>query len=135
MTGYMIIVTECAISWKVEFQDTIALSMTEAEYMVTVKVLKEALWLRGLVEIFSIIQYSARVHCDSQSAIHLAKDHRYHKRIKHINVRYHKIRQWIVDDKVIDLVKISTKKNPADMMTRTILVDKFRASLNFIKAL
>jgi len=37
-----------------------------------------------------------------------------------------------VDDKVIDLVKISTKKNPADMMTKTIPV-KFRASLNFIK--
>jgi len=67
--------------------------------------------------------------------IHLAKDHRYHKRTKHIDVRYHKIRQWVVDDKVIDLVKISTKKNPADMMTKTILVEKFRASLNFIKVL
>ena len=42
--------------------------------------------------------------------IHLAKDHMYHKQIKHIDVRYHKIRQWVVDDKVINLVKISTKK-------------------------
>jgi len=40
-----------------------------------------------------------------------------------------------VDDKVIDLVKINMKKNPADIMTKTILVEKFRASLNFIKAL
>jgi len=40
-----------------------------------------------------------------------------------------------VDDKVIDLLKISTKKNPADMMMKTILVEKFRASLNFIKVL
>ena len=47
----------------------------------------------------------------------------------------HKIRQWVVDDKVIDLVKISTKKNPPDMMTKTIRVEKFRASLNFIKVL
>ena len=54
----------------------------------------------------------------------------YHKQMKHIAVRYHKIRQWVVDDKVIDLIKISTKKNPADMMTKTILVEKFRASLN-----
>ena len=38
---------------------------------------------------------------------------------KHIDVRFHKIRQWVVDDKVIDLVKISTKKNPADMMRRS----------------
>ena len=59
----------------------------------------------------------------------------YHKRTKHIDVRYHKIRQWVVDDKVIDLIKISTKKNTADMMTKTILIEKFRASLNFIKVL
>ena len=67
--------------------------------------------------------------------IHLAKNHRYHKRTKHINVRYHKIRPWVVDDKVIDFVKISMKKNPTDMITKTISVEKFRASMNFIKIL
>jgi len=36
---------------------------------------------------------------------------------------------------VIDLVKISMKKNPADMMMKTIPVEKFRASLNIIKVL
>ena len=39
-----------------------------------------------------------------------SKNHRYHKRTKYIDVRYHKIRQWVVNDKVIDLVKISTKQ-------------------------
>jgi len=78
--------------------------------MAAVEVSKEALWLRGLIEIFSIIQDSVRVHCDSQSVIHLAKDHRYHKRTKHIDVRYHKIRQWVMDDKMINLVNIYTKK-------------------------
>jgi len=56
-----------------------------------------------------------------------------HKRTKYINVRYHKIRKWIVDYKGIDLVKINTKKNPTDMMTKTIPVEKSRASLNFTK--
>ena len=88
-----------------------------------------------MVETFSIVQDSVRIYCNSQSAIHLAKDHGYHKRTKHTDVRYHKIRQWIVDDKVIDLIKISTKKNPTDKMTKTIPVEKFRASLNFIKVL
>ena len=86
-----------------------------------------------MVETFSIIHDSVRVHCDSQSAIHLTKNHMYQKRMNRIDVRYHKIRQCIVDDKVIDSVKISTKKNPADMMTKTIPVEKFRAFLNFIK--
>jgi len=103
--------------------------------LAAVEVSKEALWLRELVETFSIIQNSVWVHCDSQSAIHLAKDHRYHKQMKHIDMRFHKIHQWVVDDKVIDLVKISMKKSPTDMMTKTIPVEKFRASLNFIKVL
>jgi len=87
------------------------------------------------VKTFSIIQDSVRLHCDSQSVIHLAKDHRYLKKIKHIDVRYHKIHQWVMDDKMIDLVKINTKKNPADIMMKTIPVEKFRASLNFIMVL
>ena len=88
--------------------------MTEAEYMAIVETSKKALWLRGLVETFNIIPDSVRIHCDNQSVIHLAKDHRYRM--------YHKIRQWVMDDKVIDLVMVSTKKNPADMMTKTIPV-------------
>jgi len=56
----------------------------------------------------------------------------YHKRTKYIDVR---ICHWVVVEKVIDLVKINTKKNPTDMMTKTITVEKFRASLNFINVL
>ena len=88
----MFTVAECVISWKAELQDTIALSMTEAEYMVAIETSKEVLWLRGLVDMFSIIHDSVRIHCDSQSAIHLAKNDRYHRRTKHIDVRFHKIR-------------------------------------------
>ena len=61
--------------------------------MTAVEASNEALCLRGLVETFSIIHDSIRVHCDNQSMIHLAKNHKYHKRTKHIDVRYHKIRQ------------------------------------------
>jgi len=82
--------------------------------MTAVEASKEALWLRELVETFSIIQDLVWIYCDNQSAIHVAKDHRYYKRTKHIDVRFHKICQWVVDDKVINLIKISTK-NPADM--------------------
>jgi len=59
-------------------QDTIVVSTTEAECMTTIETSKEALWLRELVETLGIIQDSIQVHCNSQSAIHLAKDHIYH---------------------------------------------------------
>ena len=68
-----------------------ALVTIETEYMAAVEASKKDLWLRGLVEIFGIMQHSAQIHCDGQNAIHLAKDHRYYKRMKHIDVRYHKI--------------------------------------------
>ena len=112
-----------------------ALSTTETEYMAAVEAFKEALWLRRSVGIFCIIQDSVQIYCDSQSAIHLAKNHRYHKRKKHIDIRYHRIHHWVVVEKVIDLVKISTIKNLAVIMTKTIPTKKFRASLNFINVL
>jgi len=55
----------------------------------------------------------------------------HYKRIKYIDMRYHKICQWVIDNKVINLVKTSTKKNLADMITQTILMEKLRASMNF----
>jgi len=91
--GDVITVADCTVSWKAESQDMVALSMTEVEYMDVVDESKEALRLRGLIETFGIIQNSVRVYSDSHGVIHLAKNHRYHKRMKHIDVRYHKIRQ------------------------------------------
>ena len=46
MTGYVFTVAECSISWKAKLQDTVILSMIEAEYMTEVEALKETLWLR-----------------------------------------------------------------------------------------
>jgi len=72
-------VAECVISWKAELQYTVALSTTEVEYMAAIEASKEALWLIRLVETFSIIQNSVQVHCGNQRAIHITKDHKYHK--------------------------------------------------------
>ena len=51
--------------------------MIEIKYMAVVEASKKALWLRGLVKTFEIMQDSVRIHCDSQSIIHLTKDHMY----------------------------------------------------------
>ena len=56
-----------------------ALSIGEMEYKATVEISKEALWLRGLVGTFGIIHDLVQDYWDSQSAMHLAKNHMYHK--------------------------------------------------------
>ena len=75
--------------------DTVALSTMEAEYMTITEAIKEAIWLQGLLDDLGVGQKQVTVFCDSQSAIHLAKNQVYHARTKHIDVRYHFVREII----------------------------------------
>jgi len=71
--------------------------------------------------------------CDSQSAIHLSKNPTFHGRSKHIDVRYHWIRD-ILDSKLLELEKIHTDDNGLDMMTKTLPKGKFK-TCRFISGL
>jgi hypothetical protein len=55
-------------------QPTVALSTAEAEYMVVIEAVKEALWLQGLIGDLGFSREYVNVYYDSQSAIHLAKN-------------------------------------------------------------
>ena len=57
--------------------------------------------------------------CDSQSAVHSAKNAMFHARTKHIDVRYHFIRQ-ILEDGLVTLTKVRTQYNPADILTKSL---------------
>ena len=57
------------------------------------------------------------LHCDSQSAIILAKNPIFHVKTKHIAIKYHFI-QDVLKDKHMELVKVHTTKNPADLLTK-----------------
>ncbi len=63
--------------------------------------------------------------CDSQSAICLTKDQMFHERTKHIDIKYHYVRDVVVQGK-LKVCKISTHDNPADMMTKPVPVAKFK---------
>ena len=112
-------------------QSIVALSTTEAEYMAITKAAKEAIWLQGLLRELGIGQEEITIFCDSQSAIQLAKNQVYHARTKHIDVRYHFIREIIEDSGVI-MQKIHTTDNPADMLTKVVTTVKFQHCLNLI---
>ena len=69
--------------------------------MTATKVVKKAIWLRGLDEDFGLHQDVTTVFCDSCNAIHLTKHHMYHEITTHIDVRYH----FIQEIKVIKVKK------------------------------
>ena len=71
------------------------------------------------------------MHCDSQNAIYLAKHQVYHASTKHIDVRFHKIRELIVTREIV-LEKIDTSENAADMLTKPIPTSKFKHCLDLI---
>ncbi|KAG8474742.1 hypothetical protein CXB51_031399 [Gossypium anomalum] len=131
LTGYVFTIGGCAISWKATLQTTVALSTTEAEYMAITEACKEAIWLKGLFsELNEDLQIST-VFCDSQSAIFLTKDQMFHERTKHIDVRYHFVRDIIARGDIV-VSKISTHENPADMMTKSLPITKFEHCLDLV---
>ena len=92
--------------------------------------MKEAIWLRGLVNELGLTQKVLTVFCDSQSVIHLTKNNRYHDKTKHINIKHHFIRDVVVGE--IMVVKIHTSENPADMLTKLLPVTKFEHCLDLV---
>ncbi|KAH9783052.1 Integrase catalytic domain-containing protein [Citrus sinensis] len=105
------------VSWRSILQSTITLSTTEVEYVAATEAVKEAIWLKGLLGDLRVIQENIAVFCDNQSAIFLAKNQTYHARTKHIDVKYHYVREIIKSGEVL-LKKIDTKDNPSDMLTK-----------------
>ena len=75
-------------------QKFVALSSSEAEYMALSESTKEAVWLsRVYSEILERKGEAIRIHCDNQGCIALAKNPVQHGRTKHIDKRYHFIRE------------------------------------------
>ena len=112
-----------AVSWQTRLQKFMALSTTDAEYMAVVEVGKEVIWMKNIIRELGIRQEEFRLHCDSQSAIHLVKNATYHSMTKHIQRRYHWIRER-VKDKDFALTKIHTEENGSDMLTKVLLAKK-----------
>ena len=65
------------------------------------------------------------LHSDNRNAIFLAKNLSFHSKSKHIQTKYHFIR-YLVEDKLIILEKICGSKNPADMLTKGVTIEKLK---------
>nr|GEV76819.1 hypothetical protein [Tanacetum cinerariifolium] len=94
---------------------------TDKDRSITGEAVKENIWLKGLLIKLGVNLRPVVVNCDNQSAIHLSRNAMFHERTKHINVRYHFIRE-IVESKEIEVEKISTEDNAADAFTNVVQV-------------
>jgi uncharacterized OsmC-like protein len=101
------------------------LSTTEAEFIAASICACQAVWLRKILEKLGHTQNSSTiVYCDNSSAIKLAKNPVMHGRSKHIDVRFHFLRE-LAKDGTIELVHCNTQEQVADMMTKPLKLDAF----------
>lgn len=96
--GYLMMLGSSPITWKSKKQSTISKSSSEAEYRAMAAAASEITWLiRLLADIGVTDLLPVTLHCDNQSAIHIAKNPFFHERTKHIKIDCHFTRDKVLE--------------------------------------
>ena len=114
-----------AVSWLSKKQATVALSTAEAEYVALSAATQEVIWLRRLLTDVEVPPEGPTViHEDNQGAIAMAKNPVGHARTKHIDIRYHFVREGVQNGAIV-LKYIATDEMIADMLTKPLPKHRF----------
>jgi len=113
------------ISWINKKQSCVALNTTEAEYVASCAKSREAVWLQILLTIlFDTAMEATCILCDNQSCVKLSENLVFHDRLKHIEIRYHYIRD-MVQKGVVRLQYVATDEKFAYVLTNPLSRMKF----------
>lgn len=126
VSGVMVMINGSPVIFKSRTQHNVSLSTAEAEYVALSLCVQEVLWLKHLLGEMGVeIKAPVPVFEDNQGAIAIAKNEGYQSRAKHIDIRYHFIREH-VKAKVIDLQYVESKSQQADFLTKPIATKQFQ---------
>ncbi|GJS53487.1 putative ribonuclease H-like domain-containing protein [Tanacetum coccineum] len=117
------------ISWQCKKQTVVANSTTEAEYIAASHCCGQVLWIQNQMLDYGFNFMQTKIHVDNESAICVIKNPVYHSKTKHIEIRHHFIRDSY-EKRLIEMVKIHTDHNVADLLTKAFDVSRF----NFLVA-
>lgn len=108
------------LSWRSKKQDSVALSTIESEYMACCDAGREAKWMKSLLEeTFQTQTKPVIIFQDNQSTIFLAKNNALKRRTKHIDLRYHFIRE-LIENRIVELQYCETGEMTADILTKAL---------------
>jgi len=124
VTGFVIFLNGATVSWKSKKQRITTLSSTEAEYVALTHCVTEIIFIKNLLkEMKQKVKLPIIVKEDNAGALFLAKNHALGQRTKHIDVRYHYVRD-LIEEGIIMMNYVKTEKNYADMLTKNVGEEK-----------
>ncbi|XP_071729312.1 uncharacterized mitochondrial protein AtMg00810-like [Rutidosis leptorrhynchoides] len=124
-SGYVFYMGNTAFTWAFKKQPIVTLSTFEAEYVAASWCVCHAIWLRNLLsELNFEMKEATNIRVDNKSAIELAKNPVHHERSKHIDARFHFIREQ-VKKKTIQLNHVSSRDQAADIFTKALPTELF----------
>ena len=126
-SGYVFTLYGGAVCWRSIKQTCVADSTTEAEYVAASEAAKEAVWLKKFIMDLQVIPSAGRpitLYCDNSGAVAQSKEPRYHKKQKHIERKYHLIRDIIERGDTV-VTKIASEENLADPFTKALPIQVF----------
>ena len=120
-TGYVFIASRGAITWSSKRQITQVQSSTEAEYVAMSKAMQEVCWLQSLHTELGLLQVEipTQIYRDNEGSITMASNPTFHKRAKHIAIRWYWV-QDLVQDSVIHFNSCQDPKQTADVLTKAL---------------
>ena len=119
-TGWVFMINGGAVSWGSKLQPTVALSSSEAEYMAASAAVQEALHVRSLLSSLGMEQSAAtKIYEDNQGCIAMSENAMGQRRTKHIDIRYHFIRERVESGEV-KLCYVPTEQQLADLLTKPL---------------
>ena len=132
MTGYSVFLSGGPIAWRSCLQTTVAKSATEAEYYALSGTTDEVVFIRNLLSELGFVQEGPTpIFEDNKGAVDLSGNPMYHKRTKHIDIRYHSIREMVANGFIL-VLKVPTKANLADLHTKPVAKVVFETLMPFL---
>ncbi|GJR73756.1 putative ribonuclease H-like domain-containing protein [Tanacetum coccineum] len=111
------------ISWQCKKQTIVANSTTEAEYVAAANCYGQVLWIQNQMLDYGFNFMNTKIHIDNESTICIVKNPVFHSKTKHIEIRHHFIRDSY-EKKLIQVIKIHTDHNVADLLTKAFDVSR-----------
>ncbi|GJW39409.1 putative ribonuclease H-like domain-containing protein [Tanacetum coccineum] len=105
------------ISWQCKKQTIVANSTTEAEYVAAANCCGQVLWIQNQMLDYGFNFMNTKIYIDNESTICIVKNLVFHSKTKHIEIRHHFIRDSY-ENKLIQVIKIHTDHNVADLLTK-----------------